>query len=731
MHPFESLVLPNGATIANRIAKAAMEENMADFEHAPSAGLLRLYDTWAAGGAGLLISGNVMIDRRALTGPGGVVLEDGRLLPRFSAWAQAGRRHGAHFWLQLNHPGRQMLASLGQEAVAPSAVALELGALSRLFAVPRAMTEDEIADVIRRFGNAAALAERAGFTGVQIHAAHGYLLSQFLSPLTNRRNDAWGGSLENRARLLLESVRAVRAVVSPSFCVAVKLNSADFQRGGFDTQDARQVLEMLNALPVDLVELSGGSYEAPATQGDARDGRTLAREAYFLEFAEQMVAGARMPLMVTGGIRSSAVLRRVLDGGIAMAGIATAIALDPDLPNRWRAGDDATSALPPIRWKHKALAARAYMASVKYQLRRLGLGRSVQPQVSPLRALLLERIDVMLRSRQYRRWMANGQPPRERGFENSNGDKMKKLFLTISGLLLSGLLVLFWTFTPQRLPVPDGPGPKLPPLAATATIAVAETGSMESNAFFAYRGGALEKRTFGMDVFVVRHDKDTLLVEAGFGRQLAEHLKTVPWLMRTFSKVRPATPLVDQLASAGLVPGRLMGVYLTHAHWDHIGALPDMPGIPVFVSRAEREFIEQNGEATALAFSFGRLNYRVYDFDGPPFAGFPASHDVFGDGSVVAVQAAGHTPGSVIVFVRTAERDYALIGDQAWQHEGVDIPAEKPWISREMVDDDAQGVRANLVRLHQLQQANPRLVIVPSHDRRVTATLPRLSAARG
>ena len=188
---------------------------------------------------------------------------------------------GAQFWLQINHPGRQMPANLGQATWAPSAVALELGTMSRHFSKPQAMTTQVIEDIIRRFARSAQLAEQAGFTGVQIHAAHGYLLSQFLSPLTNQRTDQWGGALENRARLLLEIVKAVRAAVSPGFAVAVKLNSADFQRGGFSADDAKEVVGLLNPLGIDLVELSGGSYEAPAMQGQARDGRTLAREAYF------------------------------------------------------------------------------------------------------------------------------------------------------------------------------------------------------------------------------------------------------------------------------------------------------------------------------------------------------------------------------------------------------------------------------------------------------------------
>lgn len=406
MSLFDPLVFPNGTAILNRLCKAAMEENMGTYDHAPSAAHYRLYQAWAEGGAGLILSGNVMIDRRALTGPGAVILEDDEWLDRFKEWARVGRSSGGQFWLQLNHPGRQVLAALGQQTVAPSAVPLELGALSRLFGVPREMTEAEINDVVRRFATSAALAERAGFSGVQIHAAHGYLLSQFLSPLTNRRSDGWGGSLENRAKLLLEVIKAVRAVVSPQFCVAVKLNSADFQRGGFDIQDARMVLEMLNGLSVDLVELSGGNYEAPAMQGDTRDGRTVAREAYFLEFARDMIAAARMPLMLTGGICRKEVAERVLASGISVVGMASALAVEPGLPERWQRSEAVNPELRPIYWRHKMLAARAHMARIKYQMRAISLGRATNPNVSPLRAFLIERLDVARRARSYRRWMA-------------------------------------------------------------------------------------------------------------------------------------------------------------------------------------------------------------------------------------------------------------------------------------------------------------------------------------
>ncbi len=402
MSPFEALQLPNGQVIANRIAKAAMEENMADANQAPSRELKQLYKAWADGEPGLLITGNVMVDRRAMTGPGGVALEDEQHLASFREWADVARAKGVHFWVQLSHPGRQTMANLGQQALAPSAIALDLGGFSKMFAKPTAMTEDNIQEVIKRFATSARLAEKAGFTGVQIHGAHGYLLSQFLSPLSNHRTDRWGGALENRARLLLEVIHAVRASVSPSFCVAVKLNSADFQRGGFDEADARAVVEMLNPLPIDLLELSGGSYEAPAMQGEARDGRTLAREAYFLEFAAHMASVAAMPVMVTGGIRRLPIVQQVLDSGIAMAGIATALTLEPQLIKHWREGRDLNPQLKPIDWKRKPLASLATLAVVRDQMRRLSRGRLPNANASPWLALVRDQWFIARRTRQYR-----------------------------------------------------------------------------------------------------------------------------------------------------------------------------------------------------------------------------------------------------------------------------------------------------------------------------------------
>ncbi|MDT8990782.1 NADH:flavin oxidoreductase/NADH oxidase family protein [Curvibacter sp. APW13] len=403
---FSPLTLPNGSTLPNRIAKAAMEEQLAGPGQLPSDDIIRLYQTLAEGGTGLLITGNVMVDARALTSAGGIVLQKDTPPEPFRRWATAARSRGGQVWMQINHPGRQVWAALGQPGWAPSDVAVDLGKHSKLFAPVRAMSEAEIAQTIQHFVDTALRAENAGFTGVEIHAAHGYLISQFLSPLTNRRTDAWGGSLDNRARLLLAVVDAVRAAVQPGFCVAVKLNSADFQRGGFDADAAKQVVAMLAQRQVDLVELSGGSYEAPAMQGRTRDGRTLAREAYFLEFAQAIAQGTTLPIMTTGGIRRLAVAERVLAQGVDVVGMGTALAQCPDLPQHWRTGRDVENLEPQVRIKNKAIASLATMALVRRQLQRVGAGKHPLRHPSAVFSLVRDQWRARHLTKRYRAWMA-------------------------------------------------------------------------------------------------------------------------------------------------------------------------------------------------------------------------------------------------------------------------------------------------------------------------------------
>ena len=205
------LRLACGAILPNRLAKASMSEQLANGSGSPSEDMIRLYERWGRGGAGLLLSGHVMVEPRHVAEAGNVVLEDERGLDALGRWAKAATAGGAHAWVQLNHPGRQTPRLFDGAPVAPSAVPLEVG--GGMFAAPRALTEGEIWGIVERFAHAAALAEKAGLTGVEIHGAHGYLVSQFLSPTTNLRRDGWGGDAPRRRRFLLEIARAIRAAV--------------------------------------------------------------------------------------------------------------------------------------------------------------------------------------------------------------------------------------------------------------------------------------------------------------------------------------------------------------------------------------------------------------------------------------------------------------------------------------------------------------------------------------
>jgi 2,4-dienoyl-CoA reductase-like NADH-dependent reductase (Old Yellow Enzyme family) len=404
---FSSFILPNGQVLKNRLVKAAMEENLATFEHLPGDELKCLYKAWAEGGVGLILTGNVMVDHLAMTGPGGVVLEQNTDLTPFIEWAKLSKINNTKIWMQINHPGRQVFKKMGGKVLSPSDVALQMGKHSSMFSAPKPMHEDEIQDVIQRFTTTAQRAEEAGFDGVEIHAAHGYLLAQFLSPLTNKRNDKWGGSLENRARLLIDIVKSVKAVCGEGFAIAVKLNSADFQRGGFNIEDAEQVVKMLNKLNIDLVELSGGSYEAPAMQGRTADNRTLAREAYFLEFASKIAENVSLPIMTTGGVRRYDVAKQVVDSGVQLVGMASALALTPDLPHQWQHDTTVLGHIPVVKWKDKTLSGLATMAMVKQQLRRIGAGKSPKLSASPVWALITDQVRGAKLTKRYKKQHKN------------------------------------------------------------------------------------------------------------------------------------------------------------------------------------------------------------------------------------------------------------------------------------------------------------------------------------
>lgn len=330
------LTLPCGVTLPNRIAKAAMSEQLARANGAPTETLIKLYAAWAHGGSGLLLTGNAMIDRRQLTEPRNAILEDERHLELFARLARAAKAQGGVAVMQISHPGRVATAPVHHWPVGPSA--LRPGVPGMNLRKPRALTTDEVQDLIARYARTAELAVKAGFDGVQIHAAHGYLLSQFLSPVANQRTDQYGGSAENRRRMLLETVRAVRAAVGPDKVVSVKLNSADFQKGGLSHEES---LDVAAALEVDLIEISGGNYEAPAMTGIVKSS-TASREAYFLRYAEDLRQRTNVPLMLTGGVRTPAFMNEVLGAGaVDVIGLGRPLAIDPAYPAKLLAGGAA------------------------------------------------------------------------------------------------------------------------------------------------------------------------------------------------------------------------------------------------------------------------------------------------------------------------------------------------------------------------------------------------------
>lgn len=340
------ITLPCGVTLNNRILKSAMTEGMANLQDQATQHHANLYQRWSAGGAGLLITGNVMVDRRYLERPGNVCIETNGDHSHLRQWANAGQHHGNQLWMQISHPGRQVAKIVSRRPVAPSSVQLKLGGY---FAEPRALTEQDIQDIIIRFGVTALSAKNSGFSGVQIHGAHGYLISEFLSPVVNKRHDRWGGNLENRARLLLEVVREVRRNVGSEYPISVKLNSADFQKGGFTLEECVDVAKMLEHEKIDLLEISGGTYEQTnmfGIQGDdataeqpnqesSKRESTKQREAYFLDYAKTIRSAINTPFAVTGGFRSATTMQDALrNSEVDIVGLARPFCVEPDLPRK-------------------------------------------------------------------------------------------------------------------------------------------------------------------------------------------------------------------------------------------------------------------------------------------------------------------------------------------------------------------------------------------------------------
>lgn len=371
-----SLTLPCGAELPNRIAKSGMSEQLATRDGRPTDKLARLYAVWGSSGAGLLITGNAMVDRRALTEPGNVILDDDRGLDQARKWATAARSGGAKVWLQISHPGRAALVPLNTWPVAPSRKAIPVPGYN--LRPPHPLTTAEIGDIVAAFARTARVAQRAGFDGVQVHLAHGFLLSQFLSPAANLRTDEYGGSPENRRRIALEVVAAVRSEVGPEFPIGVKLNSSDFSRNGLAPAESVEIAVALEAAGVDMVEISGGGFDAPAMTGVAT-GQRRSREAYFAAFAGLVRARTSVPLMLTGGLRTRETMQHLLeDGTVDLVGLGRPMAFVPDYPRRILAGEDVPLPGNAPRIGYRPLDGYLDLAWHGNQFHRMASGRTPQ-----------------------------------------------------------------------------------------------------------------------------------------------------------------------------------------------------------------------------------------------------------------------------------------------------------------------------------------------------------------
>ena len=386
------LVLPSGLTLPNRIVKAPMTENLADSRNQPTVRHERVYRRWAEGGAGMLITGNLMVDRRYLERSRNIVADAHLDVPALRRVVDATGE--VPIVAQLGHPGRQCTRYITSEPVAPSEV--EAVALLGSFARPRALTAAEVGDVVTAFAAAAVRCRDAGMDGVQVHAAHGYLLAQFLSPHTNRRTDEWGGDLAGRAKLLIEIVRACHEATGDGFSVGVKLNSSDFRHGGFSEDEAAEVVGMLAAEDVDLLEISGGTYESPEMFGLAdmsgvqesrveqvEEGTRAFKEAYFAGFARRArTVSGDMPLLLTGGLRTREAMEALVESGAVDAvGLGRPLAFDPDLPTALLDGTSDGVDLPDYT-PPPLITAAGESEWYEAQIGLMGDGKDVDPSLN-------------------------------------------------------------------------------------------------------------------------------------------------------------------------------------------------------------------------------------------------------------------------------------------------------------------------------------------------------------
>lgn len=324
----------NGITLKNRIVRSATWEGMCDGEGNPTARLADLYITLCAGGVGLIVSGYTFVRADGKEMPGTMGIQSDDRIPALNRLANAVHENGGRIFCQLFHGGGRANANVtGIRPLAPSA-----GDAAPSRDSPRAMGEQDIRELVTDFARGAGRAKRAGFDGIQLHGAHGYLINQFLSPLTNARRDAYGGSLENRMRFLREVCDAVRREVGPSYPVAIKLTAADNIPGGFPLEEAVTVARSLEALGIDAIEVSSGTPDAGEDGPARRNIDSPAREAYNAPYARRIKSEVTVPVIVVGGIRSFDVGESLLEKkGADFIALARPFIREPDLVRKWEA----------------------------------------------------------------------------------------------------------------------------------------------------------------------------------------------------------------------------------------------------------------------------------------------------------------------------------------------------------------------------------------------------------
>ncbi len=319
-----SLELPCGAILKNRLAKSPMSDSLANGEGDPTEAQIRLYERWAEGGTAVSFIGEVQGDPRFPEKPGNLVLAEHTNKEMIRSLVNRAMIEGAHLWPQLGHAGALSHLPISQPK-GPSALNIEGLQCA-------GMSIGDIQDLPYMYARTALHAKTAGFSGVLIHAGHGFLLSQFLSPLFNHRTDGYGGSIAARCRIVLEVISEVRHAVGPLFPVGIRINSTDQLEGGLTEVDALEVVRLLDRTSIDLIDVSGGTY-FPGAKASS-DGSS--RGPYFLDFARRAKGVTKVPLMLTGGfkIREQAA-DAVASGAVDMVGLARAMVLNPRLAEVW------------------------------------------------------------------------------------------------------------------------------------------------------------------------------------------------------------------------------------------------------------------------------------------------------------------------------------------------------------------------------------------------------------